>query len=330
MKVHNFSAGPAILPQTVLQEAAAAVSNYENTGLSILEVSHRSKEVVAMMEETTQLVKSLLSLNDDYEVLFLTGGASTQFFTVPMNILNPNDRAAYLDTGTWSTKAIKEVTNFGQVDVVASSKDQNYNYIPKGFDITAEAKYLHLTTNNTIFGTQIHDLPKTDALMVADMSSEIFSRVLDYSAFDIIYAGAQKNLGPAGTTLVIVKKSILGQVERNIPTMLNYNTHISKQSSFNTPPVYPIYVCMLTLRWIQAQGGLAAVEAANKKKAAVIYDEIDRNPHFKGTAAVEDRSLMNATFVADNPAHEAAFLAYCTANGISGIKGHRSVGGFRA
>lgn len=330
MKVHNFSAGPAILPQTVLQEAAAAVSNYENTGLSILEVSHRSKEVVAMMEETTQLVKSLLSLNDDYEVLFLTGGASTQFFTVPMNILNPNDRAAYLDTGTWSTKAIKEVTNFGQVDVVASSKDQNYNYIPKGFDIPAEAKYLHLTTNNTIFGTQIHDLPKTDALMVADMSSEIFSRVLDYSAFDIIYAGAQKNLGPAGTTLVIVKKSILGQVERNIPTMLNYNTHISKQSSFNTPPVYPIYVCMLTLRWIQAQGGLAAVEAANKKKAAVIYDEIDRNPHFKGTAAVEDRSLMNATFVADNPAHEAAFLAYCTANGISGIKGHRSVGGFRA
>lgn len=330
MKIHNFSAGPAILPQTVLEQAAAAVSNYENTGLSILEVSHRSKEVVAMMEETTQLAKSLLSLNDDYEILFLTGGASTQFFMVPMNILNPDDRAAYLDTGTWSTKAIKEVTNFGKVDVVASSKDQNYNYIPKGFDIPAESKYLHLTTNNTIYGTQIHNLPKTDALLVADMSSEIFSRVIDYSAFDIIYAGAQKNLGPAGVTLVVVKKSILGQVERNIPTMLNYNTHISKQSSFNTPPVYPIYVCMLTLRWIQAQGGLAAVEAANKEKAAVIYDEIDRNPLFKGTAAVEDRSLMNATFVAADPAHEAAFLAYCTANGISGIKGHRSVGGFRA
>lgn len=330
MKIHNFSAGPAILPQTVLEQSAAAVSNYENTGLSILEVSHRSKEVIAMMEETTQLVKSILSLNDDYEVLFLTGGASTQFFMVPMNLLNPDDCAAYLDTGTWSSKAIKEVANFGQVKVVASSKDQNYNYIPKGFDIPTEAKYLHLTTNNTIFGTQIHDLPKTNALLVADMSSEIFSRVLDYSAFDIIYAGAQKNLGPAGTTLVIVKKSILGQVDRNIPTMLNYNTHISKQSSFNTPPVYPIYVCMLTLRWIQAQGGLAAVEAANKKKAAVIYDEIDRNPHFKGTAAVEDRSLMNATFVADNPAHEAAFLAYCAANGISGIKGHRSAGGFRA
>ncbi|BDS14131.1 3-phosphoserine/phosphohydroxythreonine transaminase [Aureispira anguillae] len=330
MKIHNFSAGPAILPQVVLEEAAKAVENYENVGLSILEMSHRSKEIVAVMDEAQSLVKQLLNLGDDYSVLFLTGGASSQFFMVAMNLLNEGEKACYLDTGVWSTKAIKEVSNFGTVEVLASSKEDNFNYIPKDWTTPADAKYLHITSNNTIYGTQYQNFPTTESILVADMSSDIFSREFDASQFGLIYAGAQKNLGPAGTTLVIVRNDILGTVNRAIPTMLDYRTHIKKASAFNTPPVYPIYVCLLTLRWLQGQGGLKAVEAMNKKKAALLYDEIDRNPFFKGTAAVEDRSLMNVTFAADSPAHEAAFLAYCTANGVSGIKGHRSVGGFRA
>lgn len=330
MKIHNFSAGPAILPQVVLEEAAKAVEHYENSGLSILEMSHRSKEIVAVMEEAQQLVKQLLNLGDDYSVLFLTGGASSQFFMVAMNLLNEQEKACYVNTGTWSTKAIKEVSNFGKVEVLASSEDDNFTHIPKDWAVPADAKYLHLTSNNTIYGTQYQAFPATDAILVADMSSDIFSREFDASQFGLIYAGAQKNLGPAGTTLVIVRNDILGTVERAIPTMLDYRTHIKKASSFNTPPVYPIYVCLLTLRWLQGQGGLKAVEATNKKKAALLYDEIDRNPFFRGTAAKEDRSLMNVTFIADNKAHEEAFLAYCTANGVSGIKGHRSVGGFRA
>lgn len=330
MKKHNFSAGPAILPASVIEQAAQAVTNYENVGLSLLEMSHRSKEVVAFMTEAEELVKSLLGLGDDYAVLFLTGGASSQFFMVPMNILGAGETAAYIDTGAWSAKAIKEVKNFGNVEVLASSKEANYNYIPKGYEIPKNAKYLHITSNNTIYGTQFHDYPETDALLVADMSSDIFSHPFDANKFALIYAGAQKNLGPAGTTLVIVRKDILGKVERSIPTMLDYQTHIKKSSSFNTPPVYPIYVCLLTLRWLQAQGGLKAMEARNKKKAELLYAEIDRNPFFKGTAAVEDRSWMNVPFVCDKPEHEAAFLDYCNANGISGLKGHRSVGGFRA
>lgn len=330
MKIHNFSAGPAILPKTVIEEAAQAVLNFNNTGLSILEVSHRSKEIIAVMDEAESLVKQLLRLDDDYSVLFLTGGASTQFFMIPMNLLNEQDKGCYVDTGEWASKAIQEVPNFGKVDVLASSKDSNYNYIPKGWTVPDDAKYLHITSNNTIYGTQYHQFPTTKSLLIADMSSDIFSREFDANKFDLIYAGAQKNLGPAGTTLVIVRKSILGKVSRAIPTMLDYRTHVSKNSSYNTPPVYPIYVCMLTLRWLQANGGLKAMEAHNKKKAALIYDEIDRNPIFKGTAAVEDRSLMNITFVADTPAHEEAFLKYCTVNGISGLAGHRSVGGFRA
>jgi phosphoserine aminotransferase len=330
MKIHNFSAGPAILPPYVLEESAAAVQNFANSGLSILEMSHRSKEIVAVMEEAEALVKELLHLGDDYAVLFLTGGASSQFYMVPMNLLNEGEKGCYIDTGAWSAKAIKEVTNFGKVEALASSKETTYNYIPKDWTLPSDAKYLHITSNNTIYGTQYHEMPNPDCMLIADMSSEIFSRQFDATQFDLIYAGAQKNLGPAGTTLVIVKKDILGKVQRAIPTMLDYQTHIKKSSSFNTPPVYPIYVCLLTLRWLQAKGGVAAMEAINKRKAALLYDEIDRNPFFKGTAAFEDRSLMNVTFVANNQAHEAAFMEYCTANGLSGIKGHRSVGGFRA
>lgn len=330
MKIHNFSAGPAILPKSVLEEAAQAVSDFNHTGLSILEVSHRSKEIVAIMKEAEVLVKELLHLGDDYSVLFLTGGASTQFFMVPMNLLNEGEKSYYIDTGVWSAKAIKEVSNFGKVEVLASSKEQNYNHIPKNWTVPSDAKYLHLTSNNTIYGTQYQDFPKTDALLVADMSSDIFSREFDANRFDLIYAGAQKNLGPAGVTLVIVRKSILGKVTRAIPSMLDYQVHIKGDSSYNTPPVYPIYVCTLTLRWLQAKGGIKAMEAKNKEKALLLYNEIDRNPFFKGVAALEDRSLMNVTFVCDKKEHEAAFQAYCTANGVSGVNGHRSVGGFRA
>ena len=331
MKIHNFSAGPAILPQVVLEEAADAVRNFNNTGLSILEMSHRGKDIVAVMEEAEQLVKELLDLGDDYSVLFLTGGASTQFFMTAINLLNEEETANYVDTGTWSSKALKEAKNFGNVNVLASSKDKNYNYIPKDWELPADSRYLHITSNNTIYGTQYHEFPQVDnGLYVVDMSSDIFSGEFDAKQFDIIYAGAQKNLGPAGTTLVIIRNEILGKVNRTLPTMLDYQTHVKKSSAFNTPPVYPIYVCLLTLRWIQAQGGLKAMAKHNQKKAELLYNEIDRNPFFEGTAAKEDRSLMNVTFVPKDPAHEEAFLAYCAANGISGIKGHRSVGGFRA
>lgn len=330
MKIHNFSAGPGILPQVVLDEAAQAASSFENHGLSILEMSHRSQPIVSAMQEAEQLVKELLGLDDEHAVLFLTGGASAQFFMVPMNLLNENETAAYINTGTWSTKAIKEAKNFGAVAEVASSADKNFSYIPKGYTLPDGLKYLHITTNNTIYGTQFHSYPTTDGLLVADMSSDIFSRPIDAKKFDLIYAGAQKNLGPAGTTLVIVRKSILGTVKRMIPTILDYQTQVKKASSFNTPPVYPIYVCLLTLRWLQAQGGLSAMEKRNRAKAELLYNEIDNNPFFKGVAAKEDRSWMNVTFVCDSPEHEAAFKAYCVANKISGINGHRSVGGFRA
>lgn len=332
MKIHNFSAGPAILPQTVFEEAAQAVLNFQNLGLSILEVSHRSKEIVAVVDEAQDLVKNLLGVGDDYEVLFLTGGASSQFYMVPMNLLNEDETACYIDTGTWSTKAIKEAKHFGKVEVLASSAEADFTYIPKDYQIPANAKYLHITTNNTVRGTEFHHLPEVPegCLLIADMSSDIFSRPVDGNKFDLIYAGAQKNMGPAGVTLVVLRKSILGKVKRAIPTILDYQTHIKKASMFNTPPVYPIYVSMLTLRWVQGMGGLKAMEKRNKAKADLLYAEIDRNPYFKGTTAVEDRSIMNATFVADSPEHEAAFMEYCAANQISGIKGHRSVGGFRA
>lgn len=332
MKIHNFSAGPAILPKSVLEEAAQAVIDFNNSGLSILEVSHRGKNIIAVVDEAEALIREFLGLTDEYAVLFLAGGASTQFFMAAMNLLNEDETAAYLDTGTWANKAIKEAKNFGNIDVVGSSKAQNYTFIPKDYVIKPQSKYLHYTTNNTVYGTQFHDVPEVPegTWLVADMSSDIFSRPVDGTQYDLIYAGAQKNLGPAGVTLVIVKKSILGTVRRKMPTMLDYRTHIENESMFNTPPVYPIYVSMLTLRWIKAMGGLKAMENRNRAKAALLYGEIDRNPLFKGTTAVEDRSWMNATFLADTPEHEAAFLAYCNANKVDGLAGHRSVGGFRA
>ncbi len=329
-KKHNFSAGPAILPASVIQEAAQAALDFNGMGLSILEISHRSKEFVAVMDEAVQSVRDLLHLDDDYAVLFLTGGASSQFYYTAMNLLNEDETACYLNTGTWSTKAIKEAKLFGNIVEVASSKDKNFNYIPKGYAIPEDAKYLHLTSNNTIFGTQVHNLPDTKVPFVCDMSSDIFSRPVDVKRYGIIYAGAQKNLGPAGTTLVIVRKDILGRVKHTIPTMLDYNTHIAKNSAFNTPPVYPIYVCMLTMRWIKEMGGLTAMAKHNESKAALLYNEIDRNPLFVGVAAKEDRSLMNATFVLNNDELNDAFMAACTDAGCVGVKGHRSVGGFRA
>lgn len=330
MKKHNFSAGPAILPQSVMQKAAEAAIDLDGLGLSILEMSHRSPEFQAILAEAQQLVRDLLDLSSNYAVLFLTGGASSQFFMTAMNILRTDQTSCYVDTGTWSAKAIKEAKVFGGVNIVASSADANYNYIPKGYTVPSDAAYLHITSNNTIFGTQFHAFPVTDVPMIVDMSSDIFSRKIDASQFGLIYAGAQKNMGPAGTTLVIVNKNLLGKVEREIPTMLDYRTHIKKDSAFNTPPVFPIYICMLTLRWVVEQGGLEAMEIKNKAKADLIYTEIDRNALFVGVAALEDRSLMNVTFVLKDDSLNGAFLAACDAANISGIKGHRSVGGFRA
>ncbi len=333
MKKHNFSAGPAILPASVMEEAAQAVRDLNGSGLSILEISHRSKAFVSILEEAEALVRELLNVSDDYAVLFLTGGASTQFFLAPMNLLNKGEKAGYINTGTWSNKAIKEANNFGEVVEVASSKDQNYSYIPKDYTIDSDLKYLHITSNNTVAGTQFADFPDTNVPFVADMSSDIFSRPLDINRFALIYAGAQKNIGPAGTALVIVRKDLLGKVNRTLPTMLDYRTHIEKGSSFNTPPVFPIYVSMLTLRWVKAQGGVEAMVKRNAAKAEILFNEIDTNPLFKSAVTnKEDRSLMNVTFVLEEKyAHlQDDFLAAAAAAGCDAIKGHRSVGGFRA
>lgn len=330
MKKHNFFAGPAILPQIVKEKAAQAALDYNNTGLSLMEVSHRGKDFVGVLNNTKNYVKQLLSLSDDYEVVFLTGGASTQFYMSAMNLADSNDTIAYLDTGTWSKKAIKEAKLFTNVEVVASSAEANYNYIPKDYTIPTNAKYLHLTSNNTIFGTQIKHWPDTSIPIVCDMSSDIFSRPLPAEKFGMIYAGAQKNAGPAGVTLVIVRKDMLGKVSRTLPTMLNYQTHIDKDSSFNTPPVFPIYVMMLTMEWILDNGGVSAMEKRNAQKSELLYNEIDQNPLFKGTTATEDRSVMNATFLLENNDHESQFLEMCAHAGVVGLKGHRSVGGFRA
>jgi phosphoserine aminotransferase len=326
-KVHNFSAGPAILPQEVIDNCTSAVKNFNGTNLSLIEVSHRGKDFVEVMDEARSLVKKIMKLGDDYEVLYLQGGASTQFLMVAMNLLET--KAAYTNTGTWANKAIKEADYCGQVDVLASSKDQNFNYIPKNFSITDDYDYFHCTSNNTIFGTQMKAFPACNVPLVCDMSSDIFSRELDYSKFDLIYAGAQKNMGPAGTTLVVIKKDILGKVTRRIPTMLNYQTHIDKDSMFNTPSVFAVYGCMQTLRWIDKQG-LAQIERINEEKGTLLYNEIDTNELFKGTTAIEDRSLMNITFVLNDDSLNEKFMTAATEANISGIKGHRSVGGFRA
>ncbi len=332
MKKHNFFAGPAILPQSVLEQASQAALSFGDMGLSILEISHRSPEFTAVLEEARALAKELLGFGDDYETLFLQGGASSQFFMVPMNLLDKDETACYVDTGNWSNKAIKEVKHFGNIDVIASSKDAGYTYIPKDYEIPSNAKYLHLTSNNTIYGTQFHAFPDTNVPIVCDMSSDIFSRPIPTEKFGMIYAGAQKNMGPAGTTLAIIRKDLLGKVNREIPTMLNYNTHIGKKSAFNTPPVFPIYVSLLTMRWVKEQGGVAAMELYNEEKGALLYDEIDRNPLFVGTSKKEDRSLMNVPFVMEKGYEnlETTFLDVCKNNGIMGVKGYRTVGGFRA
>lgn len=329
MKKHNFSAGPCILPQEVMKKAAEAVIELDGSGLSLLEISHRSAAFVEIMENARALALKLLGLeNRGYSALFLQGGASLQFLATAYNLLET--KAGYINTGTWSLKAIKEARLFGEVIEVASSQEKNFNFIPKGYQIPTGLDYLHLTSNNTIFGTQMKGFPKTDCPLVCDMSSDIFSRQLDFSQFDLIYAGAQKNMGPAGTTLVVVKDEILGKVSRKIPSMLDYKTHIAKDSMFNTPPVFPVYVSMLTMQWLKDLGGIAAIEEINEKKASLIYSEIDLNPVFSGFAAKEDRSNMNATFNITDETLKDTFDKNCKEAGINGINGHRSVGGYRA
>lgn len=325
---HNFSAGPSVLPRSVMEKASEAILDFDN-GLSILEISHRSKSFVDVMENARSLALELLGLEGKgYKALFLQGGASTQFLMVALNLLEK--RAGYLNSGTWADKAIKEAKIYDDIYEVASSKSANYNYIPKGYDIPEDYDYFHFTTNNTIFGTQMKSFPKSPIPMVCDMSSDIFSRQIDYSQFDLIYAGAQKNMGPAGTTLVIVKEDILGKVSRKIPSMMDYKTHIGKGSMFNTPPVFAVYTSMLTLQWLKDLGGVKAIEEENDKKSRLIYSEIDLNPLFKGYAVKEDRSQMNATFTLENENLKETFDTMCADAGISGINGHRSVGGYRA
>ena len=330
MKKHNFYAGPSILSEYTIKNTAAAVENFAGMGLSLLEISHRSKEFVAVNDEARALIKELLDVPAGYEVVFLGGGASMQFCMVPYNLLNK--KASYLDTGTWSSKAIKEAKLFGEVEVVASSKDKNYTYIPKDYTIADDADYFHITTNNTIYGTETRKDPDVKQRLVADMSSDIFSRPIDVSKYICIYGGAQKNLAPSGVTFVIVKNDAVGKVSRYIPSMLNYQTHIDNGSMFNTPPVVPIYAALLNLRWIKAQGGVKEMERRAIEKADMLYAEIDRNKLFVGTAAKEDRSRMNICFVMapEYKDLEADFMKFATEKGMVGIKGHRSVGGFRA
>jgi len=327
---HNFGAGPGILPQEVLKQAAAAVIDFNGTGLSLLEISHRSPEFEAVLDEAVKLVKELFEVPAGYSVLFLQGGASTQFALAPYNLLPEGGKAAYVETGVWANKALKEAKFFGEVAVIATSKEANFTYIPKDYEIPADAAYLHLTSNNTIYGTQLQEFPKSPIPVVCDMSSDIFSRKVNVADFGLIYAGAQKNMGPAGVTLIIVKDDLLGKTGRKIPAMFNYQTQIEGGSMYNTPPCFAIYVSMLTLNWLKAKGGIDAIEKDNNAKAAVLYEEIDRNPLFKAVASTEDRSKMNVCFVSENPEHEKPFLKLCDEKGIVGLKGHRSVGGFRA
>ena len=330
MKKYNFGAGPSILPQEVMKATADACVEFGDTGLSLMEISHRTKDFQAVMDEAQALFKELLDIPEGYSVLFLGGGASLEFCMVPFNLLEK--KAAYLNTGVWAKKAMKEAKLFGEVVEVASSADANYTFIPKDYEIPADADYFHITTNNTIYGTEIREDLDSPVTLVADMSSDIFSRKVDVSKYGLIYGGAQKNLSMAGVTFVIVKDEILGHVSRAIPTMLDYRTHVEKGSMFNTPPVVPIYCALQNLRWIKSQGGVEEMERRAKERAALLYAEIDRNPLFRGTAKAEDRSLMNICFVMNDEykEHEAAFLAFAQGRGMQGIKGHRSVGGFRA
>ena len=331
MKKHNFYAGPSILPQYTIDNVVAGVKDFAGTGLSVLEVSHRSKEFIAVMDEAQSLFKELLDIPDGYTVIFVGGGASTQFAMVPMNLLVK--KASYLNTGSWASKAIKEAKLFGEVIEVASSKDTTFNYIPKDYTVPADSDYFHITTNNTIYGTEIKKDLDVGVPLVADMSSDIFSRPIDISKYNIIYGGAQKNLAPSGVTFAIVKEEALGKVDRAIPTMLDYRTHIEKESMFNTPPVLPVFAALQTLKWLKNNGGIASMHKLNVEKAGLLYDEIDRNKLFVPTVAdPEDRSIMNICFIMTEEYKELEqdFLSFATSKGMIGIKGHRSVGGFRA
>ena len=334
MKKYNFNAGPCVLPRQAVESAIDAIRDFDNTGIGILEISHRTPGWERIMKETVELWKELLNIPDNYQVLFLGGGASTQFFTIPANLLET--KAAYLETGSWAKKALKEAKFYGDVEVVASSADKNFSYIPKGYTIPADADYFHITSNNTIYGTEIHEDIDSPVTLIADMSSDIMSRPIDISKYGIIYGGAQKNVGPAGVTFVIIREDILGKVDRELQTMVDYRTHMDesekKRSMFNTPPVLPIYVMHETLKWVKELGGVEVMQKLNKEKAALLYDEIDRNKMFVGTAAKEDRSVMNVCFVMNEEYKdkEADFLKFATERGMVGIKGHRSVGGFRA
>jgi len=328
--MHNFNAGPSILPKEVFQQASEAILNFNNSGLSILEIGHRTALFEGVMNEARSLVKELMQLDADHEVLFLHGGATTQFMQVPMNLLNEQDVAAYTETGTWAGKAIKEAKLFGHVEIVGSSKETNYTTMPKNIAVPPTAAYLHITTNETIAGTQWHQLPYDCGVpIVADMSSDILSRTLDFNKFDLIYAGAQKNMGAAGVNLVVINKNILGKVERSIPTILDYRNHIKEESMLNTPPVFAIYVAMLTLRWLKGQGGVAAIEKINEQKADLLYSTLEAIPFINLPVAKEDRSKMNVVFTMNDEKLEKEFSQLCKDNGMYGVKGHRSVGGFR-
>lgn len=329
MKLHNFNSGPSILPQSVLDEASRAILNFNNTGLSILEIGHRTPWFMEVLTEAISSVKKLMQLDDSYEVLFLHGGASTQFMQVPMNLLDDNETAAYCDNGIWGKKAATEASLFGKVAVLADTSDKGHTYIQKHFTVPADAKYLHITTNNTVEGTQWHEYPDTTVPLIADMSSDIFSRPVDFKKFSLIYAGAQKNMGAAGVNLVVVKKEILGKIKRSIPNIMNYQKHIEAGSLMNTPPVFAVYTSMLTLRWILAEGGLAEMEKRTLAKSALLYNTIDSLPVFEARVAKEDRSQMNAVFFLRNPEHEAPFLDLCKKEGMVGVKGYRTIGGVR-
>ena len=329
MQLHNFNSGPSILPQEVLENAAAAIHNFNNTGLSILEIGHRTSHFVEVVIEAQTIVKRLMGVDEAYEVLFLQGGATMQFMQVPMNLLDENGLAAICDNGVWGNKAVKEASLFGPVKVVSDTADKKHTYINKVLDIPTNATYLHITTNNTVEGTQWHQYPQTNALLIGDMSSDIFCRPTNFKQFDLIYAGAQKNMGAAGVTMVVVKKEILGKINRKIPAILDYRKHIEAGSLLNTPPVFSIYVSLLTLRWIEAQGGLAAMEKLNLAKSNLLYHTIDNSPAFHCPIAKEDRSIMNAVFFLTDTSKEEAFLALCKSQGMIGVKGYRTVGGIR-
>ncbi len=329
-KIHNFSAGPGILPQEVLKQSSEACINFDNLNLSLLEISHRSKNYERVMDEARSIVKELFEVGDDYEVMYLGGGASLQFAMVPYNLLREDGTAAYVNTGVWASKAIKEAKVLGNINVIASSEDKKFTYVPKGYNIPKDADYLHITSNNTIYGTQMKSFPKSLIPVVCDMSSDIFSRKINAKDFDLIYAGAQKNMGPAGSTMVMVKKDALGKTGRKLLSMMDYQVHIKGGSMYNTPPVFPIYVTLLTMQWLKKNGGIAWIEKLNQQKSDLLYNEIDRNTLFYGTTANEDRSQMNACFLMHKPELEAEFDKFWKEANISGIRGHRDVGGYRA